>query len=265
MKQLKSSSQDLRSLFENSITIEYVFELLKSDDSNQSAHEIFVQMQEQDFDVVGIETEGIVTGYLEKNSLTDQSSGKCKNHEKAFHPQDLIAISTPLIKLLPLLKNKTRLFILDCNSVTGIVTLGDLQKAPVRMLLFGLVSLLEMNLLRIIRLYYSSDDSLGDVLTEKRLKTADELLQERRKRNEAIDLFDCLQFCDKRDLILHNPDLIQKLALESKNLGKEFLKKAEDLRNNLAHAQDLVGGSSWFELISLAEGLEKLLILCEQI
>jgi hypothetical protein len=45
-------------------------------------------------------------------------------------------------------------------------------------------------------------------------KTADELLQERRKRNEAIDLFDCLQFCDKRDLILHNPDLIQKLALE---------------------------------------------------
>ena len=264
MKQLKSRSQDLRSLFENSITIEYVFELLKSVDSNQSAHEIFVQMQEQDFDVVGIETEGIVTGYLEKNSLTDQSSGKCQNHQKNFLPQDLIAISTPLIKLLPLLQNKTRLFILDCNSVTGIVTQGDLQKSPVRMLLFSLVTLLEMNLLRIIRLYYSPD-SLGNILTEERLKTAHKLLQESRDRNEAIDLFDCLQFCDKRDLILHNPDLIQKLALESKNLGKEFLKKAEDLRNNLAHAQDLVGGSSWFELISLAEGLEKLLILCEQI
>jgi predicted transcriptional regulator len=265
MKQLKSRSQDLRSLFENSITIEYVVEPLKSFDSNQSAQEIFVWMQENDFDVVGVKTEGIITGYLEKNSLNSDSLGDCKNHEKIFLPQDLIAISTPLIKLLPLLKNKTRLFILDCNSVTGIVTQGDLQKSPVRMLLFGLVSLLEMNLLRIIRLYYSSDDSLGDVLTEKRLKTADELLQERRKRNEAMDLFDCLQFCDKRDLILHNPDLIQKLALESKNLGKEFFKKAEDLRNNLAHAQDLVGGSSWFELISLAEGLEKLLILCEQI
>ena len=264
MKQLKSSSQDLRSLFENSITIEYVFELLKSVDSNQSVQESFVRMQEKDFDVVGVKTEGIVTGYLEKNSLNSDSLGDCKNHEKIFLPQDLIAISTPLIKLLPLLKNKTRLFILDCNSVTGIVTLGDLQKAPVRMLLFSLVTLLEMNLLRIIRLYYSPD-SLSDILTEERLKAAHKLLRESRDRNEATDLLDYLQFCDKRDLILNNPELIAKLALKSKSSGEKFLKNAEKLRNKLAHAQDLVGGSSWSELISLAERLEKLLILCEQI
>jgi len=264
MKQLKSRSQDLRSLFENSITIEYVAEPLKAVNANLSIQEIFGWMQEQDFDVVGIETEGIVTGYLEKNSLNAQSSGKCKNHEKAFLPQDLIAVSTPLIKLLPLLQNKTRLFILDCNSVTGIVTQGDLQKSPVRMLLFSLVTLLEMNLLRIIRLYYSPD-SVSNILTEERLKTAHKLLQESRDRNEATDLLDYLQFCDKRDLILYNPDLIQKLALKSKSSGEKFLKNAEKLRNKLAHAQDLVGGSSWFELISLAEGLEKLLILCEQI
>ena len=181
MKQLKSRShsaatraQDLRSLFEKSITIEYVAEPLKTVNSAIAVQEIFGWMQKQDFDVVGIETEGIVTGYLEKNSLTDQSSGKCQNHQKNFLPQDLIAISTPLIKLLPLLKNKTRLFILDCNSVTGIVTQGDLQKSPVRMLLFSLVTLLEMNLLRIIRLYYSPD-SLSNILTEERLKTAHKL------------------------------------------------------------------------------------------
>ncbi|MBS3027018.1 MAG: hypothetical protein HCA25_07965 [Dolichospermum sp. DET50] len=37
------------------------------------------------------------------------------------------------------------------------------------------------------------------------------------------------------------------------------------LRNRLAHAQNLVSGSSWQELISLAESMEKLLIYCEQI
>jgi len=264
MKQLKSRSQDLRSLFEKSITIEYVAEPLKTVNSVISVQEIFRWMQEQDFDVVGIETEGIVTGYLEKNSLNDQSSGKCKNHEKAFLPQDLIAISTPLIKLLPLLQSKARLFVLDCNSVTGIVTQGDLQKSPVRMLLFSLVTLLEMNLLRIIRLYYSSN-SLANILTQERLQAAHKLLQESRDRNEATDLLDYLQFCDKRDLILDNPELIQKLELKSKNSGEKFLKNAEKLRNKLAHAHDLVGGSSWSELISLAERLEKLLILCEQI
>lgn len=264
MKQLKSRSQDLRNLFENSITIEYVAEPLKAFNSEISAQEILQWMEEHDYDVVGIETKGIITGYLEKQSLNNNSLGICKNHEKIFQPQDLIAISTPLIKLLPLLQNKTRLFILDCNSVTGIVTQGDLQKAPVRMLLFSLVTLLEMNLLRLIRLYYSSD-SLQKVLTKERLQAAYKLLQESRDRNEATDLLDYLQFCDKRDLIIQHLDLSKKLEIKSKSSGERFLKSAEHLRNKLAHAQDLVSGSSWFELISLAADIEKLLIRCEHI
>ena len=268
MKQLKSRSQDLRSLFENSITIEYVAESLKAFSAETLAIIILQWMEEQDFDVVGIETEGIITGYVEKmtliQSINDLNLVPCKEYEKAFKPIDLIAISTPLIKLLPLLQTKTRLFISDCNSVTGIVTQGDLQKAPVRMLLFSLVTLLEMNLLRLIRVYYTTD-SWQSILNKERVESAQKLLQESRARNEATDLLDYLQFCDKRDLILHNPDLVTKLGLNSKRAGDRFLKSAEHLRNRLAHAQDLVSGSSWFELISLAEGIEKLLIECEKI
>ncbi|MEB3311192.1 MAG: hypothetical protein VKJ02_13265 [Snowella sp.] len=267
MKQLKSRSQDLRSLFENSITIEYVAESLKAFPAQTLASDILQWMQEQDFDVVGIESEGVITGYVEKETLiealnnSDLKSGK--DYEKAFQPLDLIAVSTPLIKLLPLLQTKTRLFVLDCNSVTGIVTQGDLQKAPVRMLLFSLVTLLEMNLLRLIRSYYSPQ-TWQNILTPDRLEAAQKLFQDSRDRNEATDLLDYLQFCDKRDLVLCHPELLSQLGLKSKRAGERFLKSAEQLRNRLAHAQDLVSGSSWSELITLAAGIENLLIQCEK-
>ena len=264
MKQLKSRSQDLRSLFEKSITIEYVAEPLKAVSADADVIEVLHWMQVQDFDVVGVETANIINGYVERSHLMQCKSGKCSDYQQIFHPQELVAISTPLMKLLPILEQKPRLFVLDCNQVSGIITYGDLQKAPVRMLLFGLVTLLEMNLLRLVRLYYPQD-SWKEVLKPDRLEAAQKLWRESRERNEATDLLDYLQFCDKRELILNQPELFQKLGLSSKRSGEKFLKSAEHLRNRLAHAQNLVSGSSWKELISLAEAMEKLLIYCEQV
>lgn len=263
MKQLKSRSQDLRSLFENNITIEYVAEPLKAVSAEIGVTEVLNWMQVQDFDVVGVETGDTITGYVERSSLIKAQEGKCSDYQRVFHPRELIAISTPLMKLLPILQQTPRLFVLDCNQVTGIITCGDLQKAPARMLLFGLVTLLEMNLLRLVRLYYPQN-SWQKVLKSERLQLAQRLWRESQERNEATDLLDYLQFCDKRELVLNQPKLLEQLELRSKRSGERFLKSAEQLRNRLAHAQNLVSGSSWTELISLAEAMEKLLILCEE-
>ncbi|BAY32501.1 CBS domain-containing protein [Nostoc carneum NIES-2107] len=264
MKQLKSRSQDLRSLFENNITIEYVAEPLKAVSAEADVIEVQHWMQAKDFDVVGVESGDTISGYVERSSLMKAKAGKCSEYQRVFHPKELIAISTPLMKLLPILQQTPRLFVLDCNQVTGIVTCGDLQKAPARMLLFGLVTLLEMNLLRLVRLYYPQD-SWQKVLKPERLQVAQRLWRESQERNEATDLLDYLQFCDKRELVLNQPELLQQLELKSKRSGERFLKSAEQLRNRLAHAQNLVSGSSWIELISLAEAMERLLIRCEEI
>ncbi|MEH2191340.1 MAG: hypothetical protein V7K98_01550 [Nostoc sp.] len=264
MKHLKSRSQDLRSLFENNITIEYVAEPLKAMPADAEMTEVLHWMQAQNFDVIGVETGDIISGYVERSSLIQGKEGKCGDYQRVFHPKELIAISTPLMKLLPILQQTPRLFVLDCNQVSGIVTCGDLQKAPARMLLFGLVTLLEMNLLRLVRIYYPQD-SWQKILKPERLEVAQRLWRESQERNEATDLLDYLQFCDKRELILNQPELLQQLGLKSKRFGERFLKSAEQLRNRLAHAQNLVSGSSWTELISLAKEMEMLLILCEEV
>jgi hypothetical protein len=268
MKHLKSSSQDLRNLFEVNITIKYVAEPLKAVAAHANFIEILEWMEDHDFDVLGVETDVGISGYVERATLRQArnlgKSGACSHYQREFHPSELIAVSTPLMKLLPILKQTPRLFVLDCNQVTGILTCGDLQKAPVRMLLFGLVTLLEMNLLRLVRLYYPLDSWQGQLKPE-RVAIAKQLWQDSQARNEATDLTDYLQFCDKRDLVLQHPELLKHLALKSKRSGERFLKAAEQLRNRLAHAQDLASGSSWKELITLAAEIEALLQRCEEI
>lgn len=264
MKQLKSRSQDLRNLFEDSITIEYVAEPLKSVSAEAAIADILPWMVERDFDVVGIETGDRVTGYVERQALVLAQSGRCGDYQQVFHPAELISISTPLMKLMPILQQTPRLFVLDCNQVSGILTWGDLQKAPVRMLLFGMITLLEMNLLRLVRQYYPQDTWV-QMLKPDRVEAAQRLWRESQLRNEATELLDYLQFCDKRDLVLQQTLLVQQLGLRSKRYGDRLLKATEQLRNRLAHAQNLVNGSSWIELIALTAEIEALLRRCEQI
>lgn len=261
MKQLKSSSQDLRDLFEHSITVRHLVEKIKSCQADDDAAVVRKRIEKLDFDVLGIEEKGVIYGYVERSNL---ETGPCRKYQRTFHPSELIAESTPLIDLLPILRNTPRVFVLNRNRVSGIVTRGDLQKAPVRMLLFGLVTLLEMHLLHLVRIYYPQD-SWQEFLKGARLESAKKLLAERQARNEAIDLADCLQFCDKRELILRSPQIRERIGLKSKESGEHLLKSAEDLRNKLVHAQDIVTGSSWPAVIDLAKDIEALLERCEEV
>lgn len=256
MKQLRSSYEDLRNLFAESITVRHVLEKLQSCHSDDDAVIIRKHMEEDlDFDVMGVEDDGRVYGYVESSEL---GTGHCKRYEKTFSPSELVAESTPLMDLLPVLHDSPRVFVLDRNKVTGIVTRADLQKAPVRMLLFGLVTLLEMHLLRLVRIHYP-DGSWQSLLSGGRLALARELFAQRNARNEALDLADCLQFCDKRKLVLGIPEIQDCIERSCGKSGKFLLESTEELRDKLAHAQDIVTGSTWPELIDLVRDIEQTL------
>ena len=89
-------------------------------------------------------------------------------------------------------------------------------------------------------------------------ETSQKLYKERKARNEEIDLADCLQICDKRDLILKLVGY-GELGFESKGKAERLFEDAENLRNRLAHSQDLVLGTSWAEVIDLAASLDRFL------
>ena len=78
----------------------------------------------------------------------------------------------------------------------------------------------------------------------------------------AIDLADCLQFCDKREIVLKNEEIRKRLCVSRESCDR-FLKKLEDLRNNLAHAQDIIS-ENWPDIIDIARDAENFLHKCEE-
>jgi hypothetical protein len=214
-------------------------------------------LNERGFDVAGVQTvqNGPVIGFVVRETLR---GGSVKEHTSPMTAEHLISDATPLGDLLTVLHAKERVFVLVGPGVTGIVTRADLNKPPVRVYLFGLMSLFEMHLRFWVRRSYG-ENSWKKKLKKDRLEAANKLQAERRRRNEEITLLDCLQFCDKRELLLANSNLRAKLGLDSKRQAESLLKKAEDLRNRLSHSQqDLVRGSSWQVLIELIEKIKAL-------
>lgn len=260
MNRLRSTSGGLLNIFEHDITAEHVAERLVSCQADVSCDDALRVMRERDFDVLGVREEGLVCGYVRREEL---GTGKCRNYKRAFQAPELISESTPMVELLQKLGGVSRVFVLYGTRVDGIVTRGDLQKAPVRMFMFGLITLLEMNFLRIIR-FYCRNGSWQKILTHSRLQKAQKLFGQRKERNEGIDLVDCLELCDERRIVLSIEEVVDAIHMEPKTINK-FLESVEELRDRLAHSQDLVQGLSWPKVINLVAGIRDLLQKLEQV
>jgi hypothetical protein len=118
--------------------------------------------------------------------------------------------------------------------VGGIVTRADMQKTPVRMWMFGLISMLEMQMQRVIESAYPDNDWL-DHLEENRRDKARRLYEQRVHENEYIDLIDCLEFSDKKKIFAASPHLILLSGEESATQFKRKMGRTIELRNYLAH------------------------------
>ena len=260
MKALKTSLQEMREIFDRSINLRDIAEPLASFDSIQQASQIREYLERRDFDVVGVREDGVIKGFAKKEDLT---SGLMADHVVEFPGTNVLPDWAPLLQVFKVLRQSQRVFVILKDQVWGIVTRGDLQKGPVRMWLFGLISLLEMNFLRMIRQCYP-DASWKKLLKAKRINNAECILRDRKQRNEATDLVDCLQFCDKVNIILHIKNLMPLLGLGSKKKAGQLLGKLENLRNELAHSQDIITGN-WPEICDLADAAEHILFKCEEV
>jgi hypothetical protein len=254
MKHLKSSLKDLRHVFDSAITAREIAEPLVSFDEDHDARNVGLLMEERSFDVVGVRIGGVVKGFVLRESLQTGRVGECVI---SFQDLDIMPESASLVSAFRALRDRPQVFVSLLGQVGGLITAGDLQKAPVRMWLFGLLSLIEMQMLRLIREAYPGDSWVGQLSSGRLAKVRDQHA-DRALRSMETELSDCLQWADKRTIFLRNSELLRFLGQPDKTAAERLLKRLEELRNDLAHSQDIVTGR-WPELADLVVQAESLL------
>jgi len=245
---------NLRRVFLEAFCVQDIARPLPSFDACTPCRYARSAMAEQSLEVAGIRTQGLVTAFVEPSDLAD---GDCGAVARPLAFAQTVAETLPLAELVLRLNENPRLFVQTLGQVGGLVTRADIQSPPARMWLFGMVTLLEMRFGRLIEQYCPSD-AWTSLLSEGRLLKAQALMAERQRRGQPVTLLDCLQFADKVHLIAAHEPLRGLTRFESKRQVESVGKQLENLRNSLAHAQDLVRGD-WDTIVALAGELDAVL------
>lgn len=253
--------KELQSIFIDSITTKLIYEPIYCCRLNDSAVEVQQTLSERDFDIIGvIDANENVIGFAKKEELRHGNILESFHEIKLKH---IIADSTSISELLNILSKNSYSFILQENQIVGIVTRADINKPIVRIYLFGIISLFELHLTFWINEYYQ-EMTWKNQINEARLSLAEDTLKKRKGNNDELTLLECLQLCDKRD-ILNKTSIFMTQFKFSKTQFDKLLKDTERIRNELAHSQNsIIANLEWSRFVSTISNIESFLKISEE-
>ena len=248
----------LKQIFIDNVTAKCIYEPLLCCPADSISGEAKEALQTRDFDVAGVkETEdGAVIGYVVTNEIED---GEFRKYIKKIEHELLISDSTPLAEIFSVLSNKNFTFVIYGNNITGIITRADINKPPVRIYIFGIISLLEMHLNSWINHYYQNDSWFYKV-PKQRMEKAEKVYEQRKGKNQELSILECLQLCDKRNLLSNSNEFLKTFHF-LKTEFESFLERAEKIRNELAHSQNsIISNMEWNNFVETITRAETFLI-----
>ena len=242
-----------RRMFAELFTARDIAESLLSFDAGNSCDDVRRAMDMHRQDVASVRINGTVQGYIRR---ADLSEGDCTDQIRHFTVDQVVSGDSALSDVVHVLTRHDYCFVTGLGEIVGIVRRDDINKPMVRMWLFGLITMIEMMLVRLIEEYYP-DDTWQEEVPEKRLAMAKAFQAERQRRNQHCSLVECLQFSDKGRVLLGKQQVMKRLGFDSKSVAKRAIKEIESLRNNLSHAQDIVT-HDWAQIARLSQRMEEI-------
>jgi len=198
-----------------------------------------------DFDQFPVRQGGTTVGVLLRQGEVSGKSVRQRMHP--LSEELIVSADMPLADLIPLLRENHFRLVLRGNRLDGLVTQSDFLKLPVRMMLFGLITHLELCLRALIRQRRPLPNWLTGLDPKRRREIGKSQLKLIRARFEP----DALEFTNFSDVV-------QVLSNEA-DLGELFageLREIKDLRNDIAHAKTFVGSPE--EVAAFVQRFERL-------
>jgi hypothetical protein len=249
-----NNATDTLQLFLNGFTARDLAEPLPSFDDTAALRTVRDAMNSLRVDVCGIRKSGLVCGWISRDDVAKSSTSLVG---RPFEETSILSDTASLTQVVQGLNGMPYLFVHSLGQVSGLIRRSELQKPAMRMWLFGLITISELRVTRIID-ETCPQDLWCKYLSEGRLQKAHELRCERQKRGQQPTLLDCLQFADKGRIVARDEKLRQQTRFASQREVEKFVKAWEDLRNNLAHSQDL--SRDWDMILDLTTNLHRIVL-----
>ncbi|MEO3430712.1 hypothetical protein AAFN88_17795 [Pelagibius sp. CAU 1746] len=185
-------------------------------------------------------------------------NGSVRDHLLPLAEEHLIGADASILDFLTSADSNPCRLVLSGAGISGLVSLSDLHRLPVRACLFALITGLEITMAEAIRQRYPSDEDWLPFLKEERRVKIQEEIASSKGNDFFVDPLLFTQFADKKTIIKMGIDAgLSKSTLESQ------LGRIEQLRNNVAHANDYAPSPD--EARKVCVTVRKLLVLQEKI
>ena len=144
---LGTNNPHLFRLFTEAFCAQDISEPVRSFDALRPSAEILALMELHDIEVVCLRRLGAICGYVKRADL----QGKlCGDHMRPFRSGQTISADSSLIDVIHILTLQRYGFITMLGEVAGYFSRNDINKPVVRMWLFGIITFIEMEILKII-------------------------------------------------------------------------------------------------------------------
>jgi hypothetical protein len=183
-----------------------------------------------------IGSKGVILGLVKLSGYFSivAPAGKVCNFMEPLGEKHLIGANASILDFIREAKENPFRFVISQNGIVGLVSLSDLEKFPVRPVLFSLVTALEMKMADTIRQVFPSAENWLCHLGEARRQKLEDEMAKAKSETGIVDPLLYTQFADKRDVI--KKALLKGCA--ERSAFDQTLKKIQDLRDRIAHANE---------------------------
>ncbi|MEO8353797.1 MAG: hypothetical protein ABI680_18880, partial [Chthoniobacteraceae bacterium] len=174
--------------------------------------------------VLGVRRDGLVRGWVGRDDLTTGALGE---QLREFRRDAVLDEAASLALVLGVFATADHAFIEWRGEVAGVITRRDLQKPPLRMWLFGAITVLDANMTGAIAQLYPGD-TWQSLISPRRAGKAGALQKERARRKAPCRLVDCLQIGDKATILTSEKAHLAAIGFPSKNEAQRLMAAIED-------------------------------------